>query len=81
MYIKYNIKNIGIRESVAAAPSTLLGWIIHVHGTDSTYSPINEIEQPIDRIDIETTTLNKHLTSRKFYKYVYFAHLFSINST
>ena len=36
------------------------GWIMH--STDSNYSPVNKIEQPIDLIDIDTHKLEKQQT-------------------
>ena len=33
-----------------------------MRSTDSTYSPVNKIEQPIDRIDSDTPTLDKQQT-------------------
>ena len=33
-----------------------------MRSTDSTYSPVNKFEQPIDRIDNDTHTLDKQQT-------------------
>ena len=43
-----------------------------MRSADSTYSPVNKIEQPIDRIDSDTPTLDKQQTHvfPYFYKYI-----------
>ena len=51
-----------------------------MHSTDSNYSPVNKIEQPIDLIDIDTPTLEKITNTRVSVTFInIFIHVFMHN--